>query len=314
VWHDRTVPFQQYHRAGHANRWKAVLEPVLALVFTFVLMAVAISIELGIFGVKKLGELPTEVRTFTTFANIALLVPGTLLAARACGRRAASLWSVKYRVRWRWLVTCLLAALAVRAIAPVLITLDLVFGRKDFIGAAEYLPRLAAVLVLVPIQATGEELFYRGSVMQAVGSFTRSAWPPIIISTALFTLAHGFRLELALAIAPMGLACAWLTIRTGGLEAGMGYHIALNTVSLALELAIAGGKRGINEDPRYVGAVVSAVFIGVYVLVVLRSAKRLPPGSDQVEEDPPEPGVRVEHADHRGDAEPLPPEQQQTSG
>jgi hypothetical protein len=94
----------------------------------------------------------------------------------------------------------------------------------------------------------------------------------------------------------------------------MGYHIVLNTVGLALELAIAGGKRGINEDVHWIGAAFSAAFVGIYVLVILRLAKRLPPGSDQIEQDPPEGGVRVEHADHRGDADPLPPQEQQAGG
>jgi membrane protease YdiL (CAAX protease family) len=308
------VPFQPYHRAGQAKRWKAVLEVVLAIVFAFVLMAIVIRTELRVAGVKKLKDLPTEIQTFTTLANLAVLAPGALLAALVCGRRSGSLWSVTMRLRWRWLATCLLAALAVRAIAPVLVTLSIASGHKQFVGAAEYLPHLAMLLVLVPLQATGEEVFFRGTVLQAVGSFTRSVWPPIVISTALFTLAHGLRPELALAIAPVGLACAWLTIRTGGLEAGMGYHIVLNTIGLALELAIAGGKRGINEHPTYAGAAMSAAFIGVYVLVVLRLAKRLPPGSDQVEQDPPERRMGVEHADHGGDAEALAPQEQQPGG
>jgi membrane protease YdiL (CAAX protease family) len=304
------VQSQLYHRAGPASRWKAVLEVVLAIVFTFLLMAVVVAIATRIFGVRNLKHLPTEIRTFTTIASLAVLAPGALLAAIVCGRPAGSLWSVTARLRWRWLATCLLAAVAVRAITPVLVAL----GSKHFIGMGAYLPRLAALLVLVPLQATGEELFFRGTVMQAVGSFTRSAWPPIVISTALFTLAHGVRPELALAIAPVGLACAWLTIRTGGIEAAMGYHIVLNTIGLAIELAIAGGKRGINEHPTYAGAVVSAVFVGVYVLLALRLAKRLPPGSDQVHQDPPERRVSIEHPDHGGDAEALAPQQQQPSG
>jgi membrane protease YdiL (CAAX protease family) len=308
------VVFQPYHRAGQAKRSKAILELVLALVFAIVIMAIAISIETHIFGVKKLKELPTEIRTFTTLANLAVLAPGALLAARVCGRRAGSLWSVTSRLRWRWLVTCLVAALAVRAIGPVAVTLELAFGRKDFLGLEAYLPRLAALLVLVPLQATGEELFFRGTVMQTVGAFTRSAWAAILISTALFTLAHGLRPELALAIAPVGLATAWLTLRTGGLEAGMGYHIVLNTVGLAMQLAIAGGKRGINEDVHYLGAATSAVFVGLYVLLALRLAKRLPPGPDQVHQDPAEGGVSVEHPDDGGDTEALPPQEQQPRG
>ena len=148
MWHDCPVPFQPYHRAGQTRRWKAVLELVLALVFAFVFMAITLSVETRTAGVKKVKDLPTELRTFTTLANLAVLAPGALLAALACGRRAGSLWSVTSRIRWRWLATCLLAALVVRAIAPALVTFDLVSGRKDFVGVAEYLPKLAMLLVL----------------------------------------------------------------------------------------------------------------------------------------------------------------------
>lgn len=308
------MEFQRYHRAGQAKRSKAVLEVVLAIVFAFVLMAITISIGTGVFGVRKLRELPTEARTFISIANLAVLGPAAVLAAIVCGRKAGSLFSVKRRLRWRWLGTCFAAALAVRAIGPVLVALDVAFGRKHLIAIGDLVPRVAALLALVPLQAAGEELFFRGTLLQAVGSFTRSAWPPIVVSTALFTLAHGLRPELAVAIAPVGLATAWLTIRTGGIEAGMAYHIVLNTVGLVLELAIAGGKRGINEDVHWLGAAMSAAFIGIYVLVALRLAKRLPPGSDQVEQDPAERSVGIEHADHGGHAEPLPPQQQQPSG
>jgi hypothetical protein len=88
------VPFQPYHRAGQAKRWKAVLEVVLAIVFAFVFMAIVIATERRVAGVKKLKDLPTEIRTFTTLANLAVLAPGALLAALVCGRRAGALWSV----------------------------------------------------------------------------------------------------------------------------------------------------------------------------------------------------------------------------
>ena len=58
MWHDCPVPFQPYHRAGQAKRWKAVLEVVLAIVFAFVLMAIVIRTELRVAGVKKLKDLP----------------------------------------------------------------------------------------------------------------------------------------------------------------------------------------------------------------------------------------------------------------
>ena len=94
----------------------------------------------------------------------------------------------------------------------------------------------------------------------------------------------------------------------------MGYHVVLNTLGMVVELAIADGKRGINEHVHYLGAAVSIAFVLAYTIIVAKLAKRLPPGPDQVEEDPAKRGLRVEHAEHGGDAEALPPEQQQPRG
>ena len=74
-----------------------------------------------------------------------------------------------------------------RALPVALGVLGVATG-DHFAGWGAFLPQLALVLVLVPIQATAEEYFYRGTLMQAVGSFTRTAWLPAIISTAAFTV------------------------------------------------------------------------------------------------------------------------------
>jgi len=304
-----------YQRAGHASRWPAVGELLLAVVFWMVLMAVLMAVEKQITGVTKTKDLPKDARTLVTFINLAALGPAALLAALACGRSPRRLWSVTGRVRWRWFATCLLVALAVRAISPILVIIELATGHKTFVGLDTYAWQLALVLAVVPLQALAEELFFRGTLLQAVGSFARSPWPAIVISAAGFALAHGLRIELFVAMAIVGLALGWLAVRTGGLEASVAHHVMLNVVGMAVQLAVAGGdQKGVNEHVTWAATVVSGVIVVVYTAIIARLAKRLPPVPDEIEQHAAERGVGVEHADHGGNPEPLPPEQQQASG
>jgi membrane protease YdiL (CAAX protease family) len=299
-----------YHRAGHASRWRALGELLLAVVLWFVLLVILVVIEERVGGVKRAKDLPPDARMLTTFLDLAALGPAALIAARLCGRRASTLWSVAGRVRWRWLATCLLVALAVRAISPILLVVELVTGHKTFVGADTFAWQLALVVALVPLQALAEELFFRGTLLQAVGTFARSPWPAIVISAGAFGLAHGLRLPLFTAMAIVGLVLGWLAVRTGGLEAGIANHVALNVIGMATQLAVAGGDhKGVNAHVRWASTAISAAFVLLYAIIIKQLAKRLPAVPDQVEQHAAERGVSVEHADHGGDAEPLPPQQ-----
>jgi membrane protease YdiL (CAAX protease family) len=301
----------QYHRAGHERRWRAVVEPLVAIALWVALAMVEIPIVTASFGVKKLKELPPDVRTYHVLAILALLGPASLLAARVMGRSPRRLLSALGRVRWRWLAVCLGVGLACHGVQTALGAIGIAVDRSHFVGWADYLPLLGVVLLIVPLQALGEELFYRGTLQQTVGSFVRSPWPGIVISTALFTVSHGLRPEVDVGIGAVGLCSAWLTIRTGGLEASTGYHVMLNVTGFALKAAAGRVKPGVNDNVHWIGTAISIAAVVMYTAIIARlSAKRLATGPDQIEQDPAERGLRVEHADHRGGAEPLPPEQQ----
>lgn len=104
-----------------------------------------------------------------------------------------------------------------------------------------WLPFMAAVLVLTPLQCLAEELAFRGYLMQALGRLWAAPWFVIITSAALFMLPHLFNPEVAaygfwLMAANyflMGLFLAWITLRDGRLELAIGAHTA-NNVLLAL--------------------------------------------------------------------------------
>jgi membrane protease YdiL (CAAX protease family) len=243
--------------------------------------------------------------------TLALLGPASLLAARVMGRSPRRLLAALGRVRWRWLAVCLGVGLACQAVQTTLGAIGIAMDPAHFVGWRDYLPLLGVVVLIVPLQALAEELFYRGTLQQAVGSFARSPWPGIVISTALFTVSHGLRPEVDVAIAAVGLCSAWLTIRTGGLEASTGFHVTLNVTGFALKAALGHVKPGVNDNVHWIGTAISIAAIVMYTAIIARlSAKRLAPGPDQIEEHAAERRLSIEHADHRGGAEPLPPQQQ----
>jgi membrane protease YdiL (CAAX protease family) len=248
-----------------------VLELLVTIVFWLVLVGVTFAVLHRITGVKKLRDMPPAAAMIATLGMLAVLLPATLLAARVTGRRIGSLSSVQGHLRWRWLLTCLGVALAVRAIPVALGVIGVVAGDR-FAGWSAFLPQLAIVITLVPLQAAAEEYFYRGTLLQCVGSFTGSPWVPAIISTVAFTVSHGFRPEIIIAITAVGASSAWMTLRTGGLEAAMGHHIVLNVSVMALSAATTGLEIGHNAHVHWLGVVMSVATVGIYTAVIARIA------------------------------------------
>jgi membrane protease YdiL (CAAX protease family) len=85
---------------------------------------------------------------------------------------------------------------------------------------------------------------FRGWLLQAVGSFTAEGrrlgrvfgtpWPAIILSSLPFVAGHAYTDWGLLDIGAFAVVTAWITVRTGGLEAGIALHVVNNMVGMAL--------------------------------------------------------------------------------
>ncbi len=113
---------------------------------------------------------------------------------------------------------------------------------------------LVAVLLTTPLQAAGEEYFFRGYLMQAIsltaadahrkeapaGKWTRTAdwmarqyptWAGVIGSALVFALVHPIpNLEAFIYPLAFGLVSGWLVVKTGGLEASIAAHVVNNLI------------------------------------------------------------------------------------
>lgn len=170
--------------------------------------------------------------------GIALVLVAFMLPSMQLGRFAVSmpqgdLWSVEGRLRWKWLAVCSCVATVVYGV--VIIGVGLIDGPIQIKRDDQAVLAVLVVLATVPLQATAEEVVFRGHLMHMIASWTRWAVVPVVLSTLLFVAGHTYDLWGLVDVGLFGLTAAVLAIRTGGLEAPIAAHIANNVVLLLIE-------------------------------------------------------------------------------
>jgi len=98
-----------------------------------------------------------------------------------------------------------------------------------------FFPFILLALVLIPIQASTEELLFRGYLMQGIRRFVKARWVVVGLSSILFMLPHLFNPEVGsspvIAIAAytlIGVFLAVITLKNNSLELAMGAHTGVN--------------------------------------------------------------------------------------
>jgi membrane protease YdiL (CAAX protease family) len=173
-----------------------------------------------------------------TLAYINLVLGALILVAFLVIRvvhRLGPRWlsSVRPGLRWPWLRTCLLAAAVVCLPQFALALAAPNVGSHSVTPAGERLALILVIALTTPLQAAGEEYFFRGYLNQALGSLVRGPWFSLLGSSLLFALAHGTQnLPLFVDRFGFGMIAAFLVWRTGGLEAGIAWHIGNNYAAL----------------------------------------------------------------------------------
>ena len=217
---------------------------------------------------------------------IILMIPSVLIAMLALGiRPTGRVWSVAGRIRWGLLGrTTGAAVVGVLVMNAVAIAFDMVVTgltgaepEEVFLDAGSDFNVTAAiismviVLLMVPFQATAEEVVFRGLFLQVLGSWMKSPWLAIGLSSLAFAVMHIYDIWGLLAVGLMGLVAAWLTWKTGGLEAAIAIHIMNNLIAFAFMASGVTGETGQVESggglPSIVGEVAG---LAIFSWLVLR--------------------------------------------
>jgi len=184
----------------------------------------------------RFGPLPGFL--FVNIISLFLLL-GVMLAVLALHRRPPiSLITGARRVSMRrilqgfgvWMGLAILASAVDYAMVPESYTFQF--------DARLFFPFLLLALVLTPLQTTGEELFFRGYVVQGFSLVTRRRLILSMVSGVFFMVPHFANPEMepnpfiaALAYFVIGFALAFVSLRDGTLELAIGAHFANNLFS-----------------------------------------------------------------------------------
>lgn len=252
-------------RGPHHRWWRPLVALAVAtavLFFAVALLTAPVAI-LDLVGSEE--ELLNPVNPWTSlYLNLVLasLVPATLLGLWAgFGRSPWRVLSVAGRLRWGWLGQCLL--LVTPLWGAYLAVTWVVFDQEVLERPADWGWLIAITLLTTPLQAAGEEIAFRGGLVQGVSAWIRSPFVALavttVLSTVAFVAAHGSMDPwIIIELGSLAVAGCWLAWRTGGLEAVIVLHV-VNNMLILLTGILLGGLEESYVDGTSEGSPVSAV-------------------------------------------------------
>lgn len=203
-----------------------------------------------------------------------MLFVGTWLAQRFIHRRSMTQLTSTSRFRWPlvwqgmaiWLGMGIIFTVAESLIYP---------GRYEWtFDFNQWILIAPLVLLLIPIQAAGEELFFRGYLMQAVARLWAQPVFLVLVSGVAFMAPHlanpemgkalGGEIPMALNYFLVGVGTAWLSVRDNGIERAIGMHV-VNNVYAGVAVGYTGSVLG---TPTFVQANVIDAWYGVVVIII----------------------------------------------
>jgi uncharacterized protein len=286
--------YQQMLRGPRYRWWKPLLCLLLVIPLAFIMMGLAV-VPVLIAGLVTGAPdlLSYTARATTDIANLGpigfiyinlsliVLIPASGLSIWIVhGIRPRFLSSVAGGIRWKWLLRCVAVILPLWAVYTALgLLADIPTSPRP----EHWVALLLIVLLMTPLQAAGEEYFFRGWIMQNVGAwFARpmvGLVASLIVSAVAFSTAHLSPDPWILGtIACLAVASGLAAWKTGGLEAGIAMH-GVNNILTFFVVVIFGGWSQAFVGAQTTGTpmmLVMAVAVnGIALGLILWQAKRV---------------------------------------
>lgn len=232
-----TNQFLEQAHHGKNEFWRYLLT-------VFAIIVVAVSAQLVVAVVAFIVERTVDVNQFSPLALLVVTMapfPCALLALwgglRLLHHRPLiSIINPSGRFVWRKVLVSGVLWFGLSALGDVIFALINPGNYQWSFDLKKFLPYFIVGILLLPIQTSTEELFFRGYFTQWVGRYAKALWLPLIVPSIVFMLLHGLNPEVGayglLLTMPLylgiGLLLGWLTLRSQGLELALGLHAANN--------------------------------------------------------------------------------------
>jgi len=135
----------------------------------------------------------------------------------------------------------------IAALSIVTTVFDFYLNPENYIVQFELIPFLimfVIVVVLIPIQTSFEEYFFRGYLMQGIGITAKNKWVPLLITSVVFGGLHFFNPEVEkigniamIYYIGTGFFLGIITLMDEGMELSLGFHAGTNLIIALLVTA-----------------------------------------------------------------------------
>ena len=241
---------------GKHNFWRYFLGTIVTIVAMFagqIPLAVAVIFKIGIAGdfstmdeATMMSALDSNLTFFFLLLSFAVALGALLFLVKNLHRQSlTALTTSRKKIDWSrfWFSFALISILNV-----VLILIDYFFiTPEDYVLNFNLIPFLiltVIAIVMVPLQTSFEEYFFRGYLMQGIGITTGSRWIPLVITSLVFGGLHYWHPEVTqlgdlvmVSYIGTGFMLGVMTLMDEGLELPLGFHAANNLVASLLVTA-----------------------------------------------------------------------------
>ncbi len=285
-------------QTGNSKWWSWWVGLVVILVFYVILGSIPLLVGavMGLVVLDESGSMlggdANPVQFALVMISPIMLFVGVWVAQRLVHRRTLTELTSTRKFRWSlvwqsmaiWLGLGILFTVLESLIYPGRYTWTFDFGAWILIAPL--------VLLLIPIQASGEELFFRGYLMQAVARLWAQPVFLVLLSGVAFMAPHlanpemgsalGGEIPMALNYFLVGVGTAVLSLRDNGTERAIGMHVVNNLyagIVVGYEGSVLGTPTIVQTSVIDAWLGVVTVIIGFVVLILWPLPKRTTEGA-----------------------------------
>lgn len=239
---------------GKTDAWRFVVGIfilIVAIIIAQTPFAVAVIAEVGIEAMASLDEAQMLRVLDPNTSLFYLLLPFAaaffvmfLVVNKLHNQKTVNFLTTRSRFDWQRVI---FAFLVVAVLAVVSLGIEFYLNPEKYVwnyDANKFFVLLLIAVLMVPLQTTAEELFFRGYLMQGIGIWARNRWAPLLATSLLFGVLHGSNPEVAkmgsiliLVYILTGFFLGIITLMDDGLELAIGFHAANNLVVALLVTA-----------------------------------------------------------------------------
>lgn len=194
---------------------------------------------------EMMNVLESNLSFFLLLLSFAFGLGGVFLAAKLLHNQPIrALTTARKKIDW----SRFFFAFGLVAVFSIGITaLDYFNNPGDYLWNFKAMPFLILVIIaviMVPLQTSFEEYFFRGYLLQGIGTLVKNRWVPLIITSVVFGGLHFFNPEVTklgnvimIYYIGTGFLLGIMTLMDDGLELALGFHAGNNLITAILVTA-----------------------------------------------------------------------------